>query len=76
MSLNRDEIIACIADVIWTELEQQAERFGWINRDAGVIDIGAGELSMTKVAEAVLLHVIENDDGDIRLHMNYDYGEE
>jgi hypothetical protein len=50
----RDEIISRVVDTIWTELERQAERFGCVDRERSLIDMGAIELDMAKVAAAAL----------------------
>jgi hypothetical protein len=43
-----------VEDTIWATLQTQAQRFGWVDRENRVIDIGAIELSMADVAESVL----------------------
>lgn len=42
--------VARVRDAIWTELEQQAKRFGHVDRAQSVIDMTAIELDMDQVA--------------------------
>lgn len=54
MSSDR-ELVANIANTIWTALEQQAkEPMGpYIDRDNGIVDTSGAGLNMTAVAEAI-----------------------
>jgi hypothetical protein len=56
--MSREDMVTKVREAIWDTLEAQAERFGHVDREAGVVDIG-DELDMTAVAEAAVDAVAE-----------------
>lgn len=60
----RDQLIASIEDVIWTELERQAEAgMGpYIDRDMDMVDTSGAGLDMTAVAAVVAELFVDSED--------------
>ena len=69
----RDELIANIENVMWTELERQQEDLAmgpYVDRDMGMVDSSGAGFDMTAVAAAVAELFVDSQDDCSHCHSN------